>query len=990
MLRIYLPYALSGFLSLGFQVAWFRVFTDRFGSTNLTFAFVLANFIGGIGLGSLVSRAVTTRLGSWLGMQSQLRLYGLVEILVAITTALTLLLPFLPATVIGTFPYEATGDIHEPTLAASSLQFALSVACVFVPCFFMGVTFPLLCSAFGGRATLPSVLYAWNTVGACLGVLACEFGLLPWLGHYVMFGTLAVINLGLGMWFLTLGGKATATADEPTAAPAAVETQKAAEQPDEAGEPVYGPRVLLFVAILSGLLAGAFEADVLRRIQFFDCKTGAVLSCVSFWAILAIFLGSATVRWWQGLRFRHLQIAVTAAFAIYALVWGAGHDLAHWANAGDNANAIAAQPPLPPGTSSSFQFFPFGYSLGAVLVFTGIFVFPAFYLMSLLLPRMCNSAQAAGQHLGRLYGANTVAFCVGVVAFTTFVPAVNMFYAMRLMLTLFALSALTMWLVRPASNRIGLPVGVLAGGSLVAALTIPADFPADWFPPESPPAKYKIRALKSNGANTTYVVAAPEGDALYFDHHSMSGCNIPAQRYMRIMAQFPLLLQEQPKSALLICFGVGNTASSIASNKSIEQIDIVDLNHRVFETAPEFEKHNRGVIEDERVRLIHDDGRRYLSIADATYDLITSEPPPPMFPGVSRLYSTEYYRDARDHLTPDGMMSQWFPIDQMPMPAMRAAIASFIHVFPHSLLIVGSDTNYVIVGSKKPFRLPVLESRFRASNGVRSDLRPTGIHTPVDLLLRVQMCGPELIERFGDDPGVSDLRNDFSHVFHDPTDPPVLTFSPKRVLDELAASGLAELQCRDDLRYQMTHLGRLASLVPDYPPRALASVPANPEVGMSDADWLTGFILVLQASRDLRDKEPDMALRNMLRALDVVPEYPLVLKDTARMLTERGRAKEALGIWQRLSVADPRDSTPVASAARLLVQMGNGPQARSVLEAALQRFPSDVQLHATYADVLYRLEKYRDALKAYDRALELAPRNGQLKAARSRCLEKMR
>jgi hypothetical protein len=45
-------YALSGFVSLGYQVAWFRYFTDWFGSTNLTFALVVCSFIGGLGTDS--------------------------------------------------------------------------------------------------------------------------------------------------------------------------------------------------------------------------------------------------------------------------------------------------------------------------------------------------------------------------------------------------------------------------------------------------------------------------------------------------------------------------------------------------------------------------------------------------------------------------------------------------------------------------------------------------------------------------------------------------------------------------------------------------------------------------------------------------------------------------------------------------------------------------------------------------------------------------
>ena len=55
MTRLYLLYALSGFVSLGYQVIWFRVFADRLGATNLSFLVVLCGFIAGLGFGALAS-----------------------------------------------------------------------------------------------------------------------------------------------------------------------------------------------------------------------------------------------------------------------------------------------------------------------------------------------------------------------------------------------------------------------------------------------------------------------------------------------------------------------------------------------------------------------------------------------------------------------------------------------------------------------------------------------------------------------------------------------------------------------------------------------------------------------------------------------------------------------------------------------------------------------------------------------------------------------
>ena len=120
----------------------------------------------------------------------------------------------------------------------------------------------------------------------------------------------------------------------------------------------------------------------------------------------------------------------------------------------------------------------------------------------------------------------------------------------------------------------------------------------------------------------------------------------------------------------------------------------------------------RNVHLDPRVRLINDDGRNYLKITDETYDLVTSEPPPPMAAGVYRLYSREYYESVLAHLNREGMMTQWFPFEQMPRAAEELVVRTFIRVFPHTLLIRGIGTNLILVGSPSPIDLGRIGKRF--------------------------------------------------------------------------------------------------------------------------------------------------------------------------------------------------------------------------------------------------------------------------------------
>ncbi|MEN8162106.1 MAG: hypothetical protein ABFS41_18695, partial [Myxococcota bacterium] len=91
-----------------------------------------------------------------------------------------------------------------------------------------------------------------------------------------------------------------------------------------------------------------------------------------------------------------------------------------------------------PGSGTEPVYFP--ASLGQLLAFVGISIFPTFLLTSLLLPYVCNRIQADRRHLGLAYGLNTLAFCLGLVAFTLVAPRVDVFYSLKLFLVLLAVS----------------------------------------------------------------------------------------------------------------------------------------------------------------------------------------------------------------------------------------------------------------------------------------------------------------------------------------------------------------------------------------------------------------------------------------------------------------------------------------------------------------------------------------------------------------------
>ncbi|MFT5048995.1 MAG: spermidine synthase [Chlamydiales bacterium] len=971
--RVYLLYGLSGLVSLSYQVAWFRIYVDWFGSTNLTFAMVLCNFIGGLGVGALVSQPVTGWLSARLKIRDGLRLYGVVELLVAASVLLLLVARIVPANAWGQFPYELQDGIYASTMLMQLSKLGIAALCVFVPCFFMGVTFPLLCQIFGDRDTFPSTIYGWNTLGACSGVLLCEFVLLPWVGHDMTLWLAVAVNGLLGAFFLATGGAPT------PAASAAVPSSGLADpalstQPERSGTLYFG--ALLACGILSGLLAGSLEADMFKRVSFLSNASPAAMSFISFWAILAIFLASWTVRALPRLSLGYIKGAYLLALLVYALTWLSAHGIQAWF-------VERAYAPLVESLSDSERLAlsagRFPTSLGQVLLFAGVFVFPAYLLISLLLPFVCNRLQSGRRHLGLVYGANTLAFCFGMVAFTWLAPRVSIFYSMKLMMVVLAIGAGLLLLIRE-NRRIAPWKPALALVALGAGCVLtPAGFDRSYVTPDQLAALYPVRAMKSNGTHTTYVVAAPDGDRLYFDNHSMSGTNHAAQVYMRLMAHFPLLAHPDPKRVLLICFGVGNTADAISCHDTVEAIDVVDLNDKVIATAPEFARYNHEVYLDPRVRFIHDDGRNFLNTTDITYDLITSEPPPPMFAGVYRLYSTEYYAQARARLSSAGMMTQWLPIHEMPQEAVDLAVATFVDAFPHSLLFVGHKKEYILIGSLSPIDLGQIERRLGEQPAVAADLGRLGLRGALQLIARVTKGQATLEREFGGQPLISDQHNDLTYLFTNPLKSGVVSYDPAAMLSDIDA---ADLPIGDSLRSVVMDLGRLR-YVADFPYETLATVGASGESGakMADADWAAIQALETRSARlELLEGEGKVGPEGtterigLLReALTMGAEQPEFLMKLAGAYAALGSHDQVIANLTRFQLAEPTDPKGFLNHGLYLASTGEFIEAIPVLEHALELVPTDAEARFALAQALEATGDLARSVTQYGLALDNDP-----------------
>ncbi|KAF0246135.1 MAG: spermidine [Planctomycetota bacterium] len=196
--------AACGFVSLGFEVLWTRMFSVLFASITYSFAMMLAVFLLGLALGAPIAGRVSD-----LVKRARLELAGALMLAVAVASlGAYLVFPHL-RTQTGTTSLAFGGPSWPQYLR--SLAGDASAVMLF-PAFLMGGILPVLARVLtqgpsAGMASRLGRVYAANTLGAMGGSLATGFILIPWIHNFAHVAiVLAALSAAGGAALLFRGG----------------------------------------------------------------------------------------------------------------------------------------------------------------------------------------------------------------------------------------------------------------------------------------------------------------------------------------------------------------------------------------------------------------------------------------------------------------------------------------------------------------------------------------------------------------------------------------------------------------------------------------------------------------------------------------------------------------------------------------------------------------------------------------------------------------
>ncbi|MDJ0868122.1 MAG: fused MFS/spermidine synthase, partial [Myxococcota bacterium] len=702
----------SGAAALLFETLWFRQAGLAFGNGVWASSLVLSSFMAGLALGN----GLTIRLG--VRLRRPLRTFALLEGVVAATgLGLVWGLPVLSAELAALL-----GPLLDRPWLLNPLRLGIAFLCLLVPATAMGATLPVLVSALQRHdpsfGSVLGRLYGFNTLGAMVGALAGELALIEWLGIRGSAGAAAALDALAALAALAL-------------APRIDDAPGRGRAP---GEPWLDSRrrllALAAAAALSGAALLALEVVWFRFLLLFVNPTALSFAVMLAVVLAGIALGGAAAGAWArrrpaadghaaGLAF----LAGAAAVGLYALFPRvfAPYGTAFVTEARD-VTWLAACLTGPVCLLS-----------GALFTLTG----------TALHREIGPEVRAAGLlTLSNTIGAGLGAFAGGFVL----LPWLGVERSLFALAALYGVVGALLVAVRAPAAQRARPLRRLAAAPVLAAAL--ALFPFGSMLDEhlevvrrrlGPNTRIE-RVSEGRTETVIYLRSELRGETisnlLLTGAFGMASDTVLTRRYMKLFVYWAMAMHPEARSALLISYGVGNTAKALTDTASLDRIDVVDISRDVLAASDVvFPEPGEDPLGDPRVEVHVEDGRYFLQSSARRYDLITSEPPPPKHASVNNLYSREYFELIRKRLAPGGVNTYWLPVSTLTLRESLAITRAYCDAFPDCTLWVGTGATWMLAGSREAAWPPSEEgfSRQWRDERVRPELVALGLERPEQL-----------------------------------------------------------------------------------------------------------------------------------------------------------------------------------------------------------------------------------------------------------------
>ena len=643
-------FALSGASALGLELLWLRSAGLVLGTTAATAAAVVAGYFAGLAAGAWLARG---------GSDRPVRRYALLELGVAAGAVLSCL----------AFRALAADAAQRALGAVGTAGRVAVVALIVVPVTAaLGATLPTLCQALAAPSLVGrrgGALYALNTLGGAVGVAAMGFGLPAALGVTASYVATAAVSALAGLVALAIG-------DAPPATPRAV----SATSPSSA-------RGVWLVAGGAGFVGMSLE--ILWVTLFAQVLHNSVYSfaAVSLVFLLALAAGAEL----SAVLLRRVDPARLAAAGL--LLAGVATIAGVWTFVSLTGGLRYV------GVQTSLAQY-----LVRIVGLAALTAGPATLASGLVLPALWaafGERESAARPVGALTGANLVGGAAGALA-AAFV--VLPWLGLRAGFLLAAVVSLVLAAVADDDRRLR---RLAYAGLVLAVVADPGRAPLTYLDPGE-----TVRVIQESAAGIVSVVDTGDDRQLRLDNYYVLGGSA-AERNERRQGLLPLLLHPAPRRVAFIGMATGVSASA-ATALNVDDLTVIEVVPEVAALArTQFGQWNAGLLDRPDVRLVLDDGRRYLAGTGARFDVVVSDLFIPWHASAGNLYSLDMYRTAARRLADGGLFVQWLPLYQLSREEFEVIARTFLAAFPHVTLwrndFYPNRPVLGLVGAQRPLRV---------------------------------------------------------------------------------------------------------------------------------------------------------------------------------------------------------------------------------------------------------------------------------------------
>ena len=636
--------------------------------------------MGGMAGGAAVCARLSARIAN------PLRAYAAVEAAVGL-----LALAFHPAFVALTdWSYGSVLPGLGSDGAVLIAKLAVSCLLILPQSLLLGATFPLMSAGLARlapRAAGESVamLYFTNSLGAVGGVLASAYVLIAWLGLPGTLRFAGVLNLAIAAIVALLA--------RPVAPIAA------------GGESPPMARVLLGVAFFTGLASFVYEIVWIRMLSLVLGASTHSFELMLATFILGLALGGLAVRrrvdaspeparllgWVQVA----MALAALATLPVYDFTFGLMESLMRGLAKNDTGYAL------------------FNLAGGGI---AAMVMLPATFFAGMTLPLITGALLRAGggeAAVGRVYAANTLGAIAGVVlAVHVGLPLLGLKGALMAACAIDAALGLVLLGMLGTRRAWTLSAELCAAAFILVGAGVQLDankMTAGVFRHSTLEVSRDAKVLYARDGKTATVHLVQYSDALSLRTNGKSDGSVNLDRAadpatdeitMVLTGALPLALRPEAKSAAVIGIGTGLTTHTLLQSLALERVDTVEIEAAMVEASRGFLPRNRGAYADPRGTVVIDDAKTFFAARKRRYDVIVSEPSNPWVSGVSGLFTREFYRRVREHLTEGGVLLQWFQLYEIDASLVASVMAALGAEFPHYAVYAASDHDLLIVASQ--------------------------------------------------------------------------------------------------------------------------------------------------------------------------------------------------------------------------------------------------------------------------------------------------